>query len=808
MSAHTPRARPGFARSLAGGLALLWTLSATALGGEVVGRLTDEAGRAIEGARVLAAAETRPLPLDAELAREVHEAVSDEFGEFVLRDVAPGPIRFAVRASGLLDLDRTDLRVPGGAARFDLGEFVVPRGTPSILRVESSGQPLPGARVLALADDAPAHAGAPWARPLGVTGADGELHIDRLVPGVHTLIVTAEGHAALRADVWLTGSRGAPARVALTHGFTLSYRIFPVPDEPVDLWLIPLEALAAEDVTTAFDVRRVRLDSTGAWLAEGLRPAELMLLRLAGDLPLAEDAWSRPVWFTGPGSGTASDESQAPHPVRLPSAVIALRVRTHREEELPLEARVRVLGTTDEGWRTISLEGRDLRIGGLRPRPARARIDLDVDLGDGRTLRFEDVKLAPGGVTDLGEWRLPDRRIPEPETTRGAPEPTGELRVRVVDEYGEPTAGIRVLAARSGADGMLEPALLRVTPASGDAVFSTIPAGRWLVSLERSPDQVLPHEWDTVEVRAGDWIERTFGRERSSLLRARIMIGDQPLAGGLVQLPGGGRARTDLDGGLFVRDLSPGTVLLAIRPAGAPLDHYARLVVPAADAAERTRQPLTLEVASIAGVVTDTSGAHVAGARLHVSDGISQAAPPKLRPGVTHVAELIDAVRAAAPSAVTDEAGRFVLERLPAIGALTITATDDSGRCGSSRVRGLERDARVVDACVVLSATARLSVYSALDAPPEVAAARTGRGRALLLACEGRYSAGSGPRLAWPAFERDVAGYPVARTFEGLAPGRWTLLELGLDELGTVASARELERFTVRGDEHLEMTLE
>ncbi|MCH9687146.1 MAG: carboxypeptidase regulatory-like domain-containing protein, partial [Deltaproteobacteria bacterium] len=178
--------------------------------GEIAGAVFDPDGEPVEGARVLA---------DAESMVPGAEAVTDADGAFVLFDLVPGPHRIEARAPPLAPVWAEGVPTGSDAVKLHLAAGGGVRGT----LVSSDGLAVPGATVVALR-----HLG-PMRRTqqalVTVFDAAGEFSLGGLQPGVYDIVGGAADHALARVGGVEVGAGIVEVSLVLPDGGSIAGRV-------------------------------------------------------------------------------------------------------------------------------------------------------------------------------------------------------------------------------------------------------------------------------------------------------------------------------------------------------------------------------------------------------------------------------------------------------------------------------------------------------------------------------------------------------------------------------------------------------
>ena len=183
--------------------------AATAEAGTVAvqGRVVDETGAPVGGARVLAAGGNSGLHLIGDFALDARgagsmpwlkrsETTSGADGRFTLHGLRPGNLRLAVRGPGFAPRD-DERALPSGAS-FDLGDIELEPGVYVAGKVvDARGRAVEGAQVLRLSRPSTSEFGAPFGGTgavVATSAADGSFAVDQLAVGAWALRIESEVH--------------------------------------------------------------------------------------------------------------------------------------------------------------------------------------------------------------------------------------------------------------------------------------------------------------------------------------------------------------------------------------------------------------------------------------------------------------------------------------------------------------------------------------------------------------------------------------------------------------------------------------
>ena len=418
----------------------------------LTGRVTDETGRPLTGARV------RLFDLGDESLRHVarehwesdFEATSGTDGDFSVTPLPASRFVVEVRHPGFatsvlrgIETRTEEAADPategeGGHGRVvDLGEVRLRPGAAVEGRVRTdAGEPVPGARVrttrsqvrrLQQPGGAP-----PGGDPEAVSGEDGEFRLEDLTPGEEvTLVVEAKGHLEAKVP-GVTAPTERPLEVILEHGT----RVFGTVRDPRGRAVegARVTARVSKVLPHGLDVDRevATTAEDGSFVIDALEPGPLALeVRATGFAPWRRTDLSTAVEGLGRG-GTGAPPEVGPVEVELDRGlVLEGRVRDPRgapadgarvavQMDRPehglryLGAERRVTRTDADGW--YRLEGLAPGIGRLSAKKGSDRVEQPVEISD-RSRRFDLVLESVPGVAG-----------------------------RVVDDAGRPVSGARVSA--------------------------------------------------------------------------------------------------------------------------------------------------------------------------------------------------------------------------------------------------------------------------------------------------------------------------------------------------------------------------
>lgn len=421
----------------------------------VEGRVVDRAGRAVAGARVVAA---KPLAFnleDGQLQEPPRaEAATDGDGRFSF-PVEPGSWLLTVRAAGFAPLARPEVPVPAGETH-DLGELALSAGALLAGRVvDAVGAPVPGARLIDASSAGPVFGGEALLgrarEPLAVTAADGTFRVEELACGRWKVRVESDRHPSqvFEGDAQVPGVLVSGLEFRLPAAAEISGRVTGIPADRAGRLAVRARPASQSGL---FDVSG-RGARTGECAADGTFRIEGLLSDETYDLQVREVQERSLHAFMG--GSARSDSVQARSGDRnvelayTQGAGLSFRVRDARTGEPISDLRVECglnwpMPVRDEEGRVRKRwDGGDVEVADLFPRRDE-RFHLIVRATGYETFEREDLLLEAGRVLDLGLVALEpvpvvvvqvrDRRtgepVPEAEVTLSkvrAPMADGEM---------------------------------------------------------------------------------------------------------------------------------------------------------------------------------------------------------------------------------------------------------------------------------------------------------------------------------------------------------------------------------------------
>lgn len=416
----------------------------------ILGRVVDEFGTAVAGARVFAGRTSGfgGIPLERMAKMEspfgvVEETESDGEGRFRMATALRGELRFAVRAVGFAPLRTT--REVSGAGEASLEDFVLERSV--ILSghvVDEAGSGIPGVAIEAI--EAESGSGFTFAfmggsrEPLTRSGAGGAFEVNELAAGPYKLRLSHPEHPDLLVEglVDRPGQSSAGLRLVMERGFEIAGRVTGLePGQASELQVraMPVGGENFDPLGGFVGVRFAELAPDGAFELRGLREGEFRLQAI-------ESRSDMSMFADGRSAATLAETGRRDVRIELREALgLTLRV-------LDAETGSPVTSYTVEAGRFWMQPLRDAegQASTEHPDGVATFTDIqpeDVPGGDDdprtrikvsaegyQSLTLQDVELVPGSVVDLGDLRLA---------------PVALISVRVVDATsGEPIEGARV----------------------------------------------------------------------------------------------------------------------------------------------------------------------------------------------------------------------------------------------------------------------------------------------------------------------------------------------------------------------------
>lgn len=640
-------------------------------GGTIRGRIVDSRGRALGGARILAAGERAATPLDREARgpfdfTPVHRVESDAEGYFSLEGPPAGLFHLAVRAPYYAPLDREDLALPEGAGSVDLGELVLQDAI--VLEgivVGPDGRPVPEATLYRLEASSAALIRDDQGVEVGTTGLDGRFHIDELAAGpfrirvhhplhpslIHTGIAEAPGE--VQADLRLVLEEGRSIR-GVVRGLPASergrYEVLGTPGREGTIRLGG-EPPNSSEVSAAgdFELTGLRVDTEYTiYLAE----------RRGGQGPRSffdfGQAASESVVATSGEGGVVLEY--------LEEATLRFRV-VDGETGLPVERFTVELGTpwpvplVDEDGRLLSNHPGGRVETGWAPGTTGAGSRLEIEAAGYQPWEQSSIRGESGAVVDLGDLELipvPTVRVTVVDGASGAPLEGARVALSREVEV-DPAGGTRMSISFTAGTGGARPRITRgdqvsgITNAEGLAVLNSIPGERGWLQVEhpdfapwRGEARAWP-EGGTVHERVemnlgGSVLVSTVDPDGRPVPNTRIEH-EAPGLGGAGLAPrvlGQGGVRSDVEGQRLFERLAPGRHRFKIHRGGDGMMRFGNAAIQIGGGGGEGSEWRSVEVAAgdvaelvlvvptttrLSGVVTE-EGQPLAGAELSLrADG-------------------------------------------------------------------------------------------------------------------------------------------------------------------------------------------
>lgn len=523
------------------------------------GRVVDEGGRPVAGARVelLSGTAGRVVASDRSAGGDVPlEARTGADGKFELRHLPGSWFRLRIEAGGFLALERDGMQLPAGTARADFGRFVLQRG--AAFRGwtgDPDGAPLAGAEVWILPAEVRDWADLYAQGPAAVTGPDGTFAVPDLSPeDSFGLDICRAGYLPL--SVTVREISGEPFRAVLRPAARISGRVIdqggaPVPSARIESWLSGDEPSRSESIRPCRSGSgSARSDGDGRFRFDALPPGWWNLRATApGHRGATRGRLHVP-------AGGSLDGVEI---VLSPGAFISGRVFTSGGEPAP---GAQVSALSEEGTlQTLAGGDGTYHLAGVEP----GERTIEATLGEG-TWASRSLTVLPG-----------DNRL---DLTMDQGAPHQEIRGRVLGPDGGPVAGATVLA-------------------NGAARTFTAPDGSFLLAIEDNREYEIWAEKERfaaaraeaavrvagapvagVEIRlgrGGTLTGQILGLDREELARASVEVDLLP--------PFQARAAVDPQGGYRVENIPPGEWTVTARAGDRTVRERAVLPPDASDVA-------------------------------------------------------------------------------------------------------------------------------------------------------------------------------------------------------------------------------
>ncbi len=413
-------------------------------GRSIVGRVVDEFGNPVPDARVFVArssgftsAQIDRLPDDADGLVSVERSQTGEGGRFEIESKLRGELRFAVRAPSFAPL--RVLRDVEGGDEAEIEDLVLVRGvTLSGYVVDQAGVGVSGVGLDPIVTERSGGLvmtfGAGPSRSLVTSGPDGGFLLNELTAGAFRLRLTHPDHPDLvvEGESSLPGETVSGLRYVLEDGFTIDGFVrdlqpgqsdaLVVRAKPEELDFDPIEGFGSPRIAT--------LGAGGAFQLRGLTEG-------AHVLHVIESKGSAALFAKERSSARRADAGARGVELTVAESYgLTFRVLDAATGEpltlFDVEAGASWLEAlrNDEGdAKTEHPDGR-VTMEDVQVDPARPRTQVKITAIGYAPRLIEDIELAAGEVTELGDVRL--ERVPI-------------VTVRVVDDStGEPVANARV----------------------------------------------------------------------------------------------------------------------------------------------------------------------------------------------------------------------------------------------------------------------------------------------------------------------------------------------------------------------------
>ena len=425
------------------------------------GRVVDRGGEPVAGALVFASHQ-QGFPLDYVAGEESPEraerwqATTGADGRFELRGPEPPTIRLAVCAPGYARHQADGIAVPD-TEEHELEPVVLERGTVLTGRViDPAGSGVEGARLMPV--DARVtrsfwyYRSGYEERPVAVTGASGEFHVDELPSGPWKVRIVSEAHPDRQFEGYAErpGERTDGLVFRLETGAVIAGHVAGVPAAERGRLIVRASPVRDREWFggSGRERRDAGVDETGAFVLRGLDPDLSYRLQARLDDAGAQGRRQSPTRSAsvnaqaGDRGVTLAYHDEGALLFQVVDASTGAPLTEFRVEyggrwKRPLE------DSEGEALKNHP-EGR-VRVGDLRSTDGSAEVGIRVRAVGYETYERDDVAFAPGEELDLGVFSLAPTqvlRVLVTDAATGEPVPEASVVLRPEPEGGDPRGDV------------------------------------------------------------------------------------------------------------------------------------------------------------------------------------------------------------------------------------------------------------------------------------------------------------------------------------------------------------------------------
>ncbi|MEM1202795.1 MAG: carboxypeptidase-like regulatory domain-containing protein [Acidobacteriota bacterium] len=551
-------------------------------GATVAGKVTDDEGRPLAGAKVEA---TAPGSGYLRFATDGsgQEVITGADGRFEVPDRKAGErIDLVASKEGFVTARTSGIEAPNAE---DVVLVLGPASTVSGRVVDEAGDGVTRARVSLQDEGASSGPGFSRRGPSAWTDPEGFFRVEGLEPGIRRLRVQGEGFIpAERAGIEI--SKGVDlegVEVVLKRGATVSGRVTAKGGDPVPEAMIRVASAGGRSMGRAGFLNSARTDADGRYQLGGVEPGRRTLEvyhsefgRAAETLEVRADAGNRQDFTLGAQgttvSGVVIDPDGSPLPGANLSLVPSAAARASGVAGLSdAEGRFEIEGVRDGQYRLLAAHA-DFAVS-----ESEDPIEVAGSPISGVVVRARGGTVLGGQITGLDFDQLSDLSVIAMSMT------LRDHKTAAVDFEGK----------------------YRV---------EQLAPGRWKVMASAPDGRQVQEEIDIAEGAAEETLDLEFGGGLT--LEGRVTLRGQPIDGGSIFLRGasqesGAGGTTDHRGQFSIDGLEAGTYDLVVYEPSSGLRHNQSVEVPAGGPVE-----VALDPSRVAGRVLTASGTGIPGAAI------------------------------------------------------------------------------------------------------------------------------------------------------------------------------------------------